>query len=694
MATPFPEVMRGIMSGVGYGRALLGGAEFEPGPAGTTIANLKEPMPGGDLQALGNVILANPGLDPRVREQLIREHELGHVLQSEVAGPFLPLIQAGAGAVQMLRGKDFYYDNPIETSAPYLSKLKMMMEGEPMEERKTKAASIKGYQGGTMPRMQSIARYGGGQASAKQSPFVTPPIGPTGGFGYIQSLLERQMQLKEQMMRAQLRQMEQQRAAAKQQMREAKRRASRQSRIWGRQNQQGVLSGGRFHPESGMGSFVKGMIPAGMVDPAQRERLYNMLRAIGIPAAYQGAMQSGRIMGQLGAEALRTAQPHPSLFPVQPLNPSGQMFAGGGFMGPPVPSPAPPMLPPQPPLSSLAGAKLQGRTAEKGGRVPKTGTYKLHKGEVVLNKQQSDMMFPTLPEAPKKQKSFQEGIPAYALSPMLDEDYGEQIRASGLGQQIGYGLGLMPPAPPPSTSVLSPAESMAFDGDLPPAPMAPTTPPEPEGVKKYTLIGKPETEPERVQRLRESADRKKEDARIQRARARLLLTYVNERGEVDPLAKKHIQERQWVAKQFEQDAAVDLKEAEELEAKRKETETAKEVASIQQRGRVEYAEGQARQGRMEEVRKMFQTTRDNLNDFYNKFLQEDISGEAFIGGAKQELVPYMGYLERTLTAEGLLNPGETIEAIIDDALMKVEQTGSIEPLKAIYIALDIASGKG
>ena len=73
-ATPIPDVLRGIMSGVGYARALAGGADFEKGPAGTTIANMPEPMAGGDMQALGNVILSNPNIDPRVKEQLIRGH--------------------------------------------------------------------------------------------------------------------------------------------------------------------------------------------------------------------------------------------------------------------------------------------------------------------------------------------------------------------------------------------------------------------------------------------------------------------------------------------------------------------------------------------------------------------------------------------------------------------------------------------
>jgi hypothetical protein len=47
---------------------------------------------------------------------------------------------------------------------------------------------------------------------------------------------------------------------------------------------------------------------------------------------------------------------------------------------------------------------IQNRNAEKGGKVPSTGTYKLHKGEVVVPRKASDVMFPYVGGGPKKSK--------------------------------------------------------------------------------------------------------------------------------------------------------------------------------------------------------------------------------------------------------------------------------------------------
>ena len=56
--------------------------------------------------------------------------------------------------------------------------------------------------------IKSVAKYAPGKAEAFQSPYVVGPIGGMGDgsglFRYMSGLLERQMQLKEAMMKAQL----------------------------------------------------------------------------------------------------------------------------------------------------------------------------------------------------------------------------------------------------------------------------------------------------------------------------------------------------------------------------------------------------------------------------------------------------------------------------------------------------------
>ena len=94
-------------------------------------------------------------------------------------------------------------------------------------------------------------------------------------------------------------------------------------------------------------------------------------QTMGIPMMHQGMMQTGQIMGQLGGEALRANQPNPYYYPVQPINPSGQVAFGGTPAG--IPGAAMGYLGQQ---QALGPGNIRGRTAEKGGRVPKTGTYK------------------------------------------------------------------------------------------------------------------------------------------------------------------------------------------------------------------------------------------------------------------------------------------------------------------------------
>jgi hypothetical protein len=866
-ATPFPDVMRGIMSGVGYARALAGGADFEKGPAGTTIANMPEAMPGGDMQALGNVILSNPNLDPRVREQLIKGHELGHVLQSEIAGPFLPLLQAGAGAVQMLRGKDFYYDNPIERSAPAMAQMKMLMEGENLPStRAAKAKSIKGYKGGTMP-MKSTAGYKPGLAYARQDPYQIPAfnvpggelVSPGGGgnmFQYMQGILERQMKMKEAMMRAQLGQMQQQRRAAEEEMERARDRARREGTVFSRSMRGKMgLSGTQRQDWNSPAEYARRMSAGtGSMSPIAD---MHFAQTMGVPMMNQGMMQSGRIMGQLGGEALRTNQFNPFAMPVQPVNPSGQIRLGGMGLGQ-MPIPA------QPGDMAFVGP-IRNRSAEKGGRVPKTGTYKLHKGEIVLNKGQSDFLFPNAGYGSEK-KSYQPGsmddmgayelyradraarskmiplgsaamspmgagaispmgaidmapvsgpgsiaryiskiegsaggsekkllgearklltagnagaddmvrmatklryagkwgkiaagviaggaalwglsradfetgppemippgapgtpgtanMPAYALSPTLDADIGAQIRGSGLGQTMGrvedavrFGLG----APPRGGSPVAPP----IGGEAPmpspvpprqPMPASPVSPPlgikgleisespisargkrlrpEQEKVKQYTLTGTPEGDKGRMDRLRSQAEHWGRNYDYYQQKADALLEHIGSMDRPNPEVMKLLAERQKVADRYKKRADQAIGEADAISTRLEKADTQKEVAEIQQRGLTERAVEAAQAGQMKEIREQFSDVEDSIKGLYNDFLQENIEGNALMGGIIAELTYYMPYLERRLKGEGVMQEGDTIQDFVSRVVEQVERTGSYEPLEVIYFALGLAS---
>jgi hypothetical protein len=111
--------------GASSGLTHSGGASFRLGKRGTgsIIADLPEKSPGGDQEAWGNLILSNPGQNPKVQDFLEQHHEPGHIAQGGIAGPLLRPI---AGLAQAATG---YEGNPIEKSAGPMSQWQKMLWG-------------------------------------------------------------------------------------------------------------------------------------------------------------------------------------------------------------------------------------------------------------------------------------------------------------------------------------------------------------------------------------------------------------------------------------------------------------------------------------------------------------------------------------------------------------------------------------
>lgn len=684
-AFPLGEGLKGIMSGVGYGRAVLGGAQFEPGPAGTTIAHLAKPIEGGDVQALGNVILVNPGVKPEVAQSLISGHELGHVMQSEMLGPFLPIAATLSGTANMLRGKDFY-NNAAEQTALPMANMKMAMEGADITPPSmAKGKAIKGYQGGTMPTSKAV--YTPGQASAWQSPYQVGDWGAGGGgFGYMKGLLERQMKLKEAMAKAQLSALAQQQRQAQWEMQQAKLRAA-QGR-YGR----GLSGGGtktsadRFMTEVAP-SYMAEALHGPMATPGL-DYTTKMISAIGVPAAHQGLMQSGQILGGLGQQALSSgyglaAQQSENQARLQQQMMANQAYLQAVAMG------------------QSPGKGPGGGSYEKGGRVPKTGTYKLHKGEVVLNKKQSDMMFPMPPQSceGKPKKSYQEGSMTYKdwglLAPVMNLLSGrynlpqQDPTRYAMGTQAPVGLGNVPigmgpgpiagmpgamaMAPPSGIPSVMREQQPQMAGESAGIPgLSITEEPMRSGqgtVNKYTLTGKPETEEERIKNLREDADRQKEKARLQRSRANLLLTYADKEGELNPMIKKHIQERQWLAQQYDQDAQQSLAEAEALSGMKKEAESRQKIAEIEAGAVQDRAIGQLQGEEIKAKRDILSDMQNNLGEIltaYSKGQYEDAPGgadAAFVQGITNALGPSAIMIMSQNMGKSVQDTLDTIRAI-------------------------------
>jgi hypothetical protein len=464
----------------------------------------------------------------------------------------------------------------------------------------------------------------------------------SGLFGYMQNLMERQMALKEAMMQSQLRAMEQERQIASEQFKMAQERARMQDAAMRKAMRPGLgrkvspqKMAQRYQAEVAPRKLAHALTQGGTFGAFGMAPTQEAIEAIGIPAAHQGLMQSGRVLGQLGGEALRTAQPYSgSPFPVSPIRHFyGGMGAGGEGMIGGMPGTTSPVGPTMPPQVAAARGYIKGRSAEKGGRVPKTGTYKLHKDEIVLNKQQSDALFPSAKSAGiapplealgKPIGSYQEGSGAptpggrflrraweYLMTPgseiplpgppgaapfgvtagstpeQTDEylamRYGEGDRTSPVGPGPEGFTG--PPEPPPlDIEGLEIGEASLSERRLLPPSMfgsdiysRPET--EQKTVKEYTLTGKKETDEEKLSRNEADAAYFGRTAEYYQQKADALLEYLGENP--DPEVMKMYRQRQAVADRYHKRADQAQGTAEKLDQQLRGIKQQKELQDIE-----------------------------------------------------------------------------------------------------------------
>ncbi len=103
------------------------------GPGGTLAVTTSEPVPGGDVQALGDFMLVNPTLDPNLAQAIMEQHERGHTRQQELLGPLAPAVSALVqGGAYLAGAEDPYMLDPMERGAPGMSRIDQWLSGEPL----------------------------------------------------------------------------------------------------------------------------------------------------------------------------------------------------------------------------------------------------------------------------------------------------------------------------------------------------------------------------------------------------------------------------------------------------------------------------------------------------------------------------------------------------------------------------------
>lgn len=462
--------------------------------------------------------------------------------------------------------------------------------------------------------------YPGG-ASAYQSPFDVGAVGPGGGVFDFSGILARQLAMREKMQEAQLQQM-------RQQMQIAQDRARLESQYQRRQ-----LADPGYKKQLGVNQSEK--------------RLNDIARAAHSLGSIGGPKISGRDVNWGTAADRGLASPH--LMAAAGINaPTGRSMAGpmpdrlvgpaqmrakGIGAGEPAYGPysyaeglrGDVDLSPyaENVYSSTLGIKANKDpyygydpeeplySYEKGGRVPKTGTYKLHEREVVVPAKVADVMFPYVqPGGPPKskgraRKSYQEGTGAVEMLGL--GNYPEQLgRALGyganqVGQAIGAGIGAIGDIGGQAISGFQQgygSEPTALEPtpERPPMdiPMPEAAPDREVGPPMLEVGAKgPETDRDRLSRLRDEADKADKNADYHDAKLQTIMSYASgDPSRWTPAMKKLIQQRQAVAKQYRQREAEYNKRAEQLESKLIESETVKEATATEAQGRQSEAAAQ------------------------------------------------------------------------------------------------------
>jgi hypothetical protein len=146
------------------------------------------------------------------------------------------------------------------------------------------------------------------------------------------------------------------------------------------------------------------------------------------------------------------------------------------------------------------------------------------------------------------------------------------------------------------------------------------------------MHGKPETEAEKRQQIRDRVEKNRKEAEYHRARQRVLLSYFADSPEKldDPKVKNLLSQREYLAKQYEKQADDEEKRLDAIEQKEEQQKTQKEVATIQATGRVGAAEAQAGMYTQRGQQEMMQNALDAMQEANKSFAKGDIGEDGFM----------------------------------------------------------------
>ena len=306
--------------------------------------------------------------------------------------------------------------------------------------------------GGARGSLSAPSMYGGGGG---------------GNFGPMMDMLRQKMKMQERSEKNRLAQIQQQMAEFRNQARMSR---APQGGLKG-PNERSMRSQDQRDRWDEAYKYASGMIHGGQggwggegTDLKSTEMLARQIYAMGPERAHEGSMQYGRLMAGMAGQVAGAAGQQGSTMAARGINPqSGLPFGQTTPYS----------------LARTSFPMISGQSAEKGGRVPKTGTYKLHKGETVIPKKLSDVILPSIAKGRKSKgkarAGYQAGKPegqGIPLSSLI-----EWYRSGGVG------------APP--TSMVGPMGPTGWSGGPSmPGGMIPGGPSGPGG-----FTGGPATEP-------------------------------------------------------------------------------------------------------------------------------------------------------------------------------------------------------
>jgi hypothetical protein len=162
------------------------------------------------------------------------------------------------------------------------------------------------------------------------------------------------------------------------------------------------------------------------------------------------------------------------------------------------------------------------------------------------------------------------------------------------------------------------------------------------------MRGKPETEAEKRQNIRDRVEKNRKEAEYHRSRQNVLLSYFAGSPEKldDPKVKNLLSQREYLASKYDKYADDEEKRLDAIEQKEEQQKTQKEVATIQATGRVGAAEVQAGMYGQRGQQEMMQNALDAIQEANKSFAKDDIGEDGFMTSVMTAMSPYYTQIAR------------------------------------------------